>query len=62
MDQTVSCRSLAAEASVQSHYIPYGICGRQRGTETGYSSSTLFAGVIIIKPVLHTRSFTTDAI
>jgi hypothetical protein len=40
MAQAVSRRPLTAEAEVRSRVRPYGICGGQSGTGTGFSPST----------------------
>jgi hypothetical protein len=40
MAQAVSRRPLTAEARFRSRLCPYGICGGQSGTGTGFSPST----------------------
>ena len=54
MTQAVSRRPLTAEAQVRSRVIPFGICGGQSGTGTGFFSRVLrFSPVSLIPPVLH---------
>ena len=60
MAQAVSCQPLAAEAGAQCKAIPWGICGGQSGTGTGFSQSTSVSPVGIIPPMLHIHSLTTD--
>jgi hypothetical protein len=40
MAQAASRRPLAAEAGVQSHLIPCGICGGQSDSATGFSPNS----------------------
>ena len=40
MAQAVSRQPLTAETRFQPHFRPYGICGRQSGTGTGFSVRT----------------------
>jgi hypothetical protein len=39
LDQAVNRRLLTTEAQVRSRVSPYGICGEQNGTGTGFSLS-----------------------
>jgi len=56
MIQLVSRWSLTMEAQVQSKASPDGICGGQSDIGRGFSMSTaVFAYVIIILTMLHTR-------
>jgi len=57
MAQAVSRRILTAEARLQSHTSPCGICGGLSGSGTGFSPSTSVSSVSIIPPLLHTHSF-----
>jgi hypothetical protein len=41
ISQTVSCLLFTAESWVQIQGSPFGICGRQSGTEIGFAPSTL---------------------
>ena len=40
INQAVSCKPLSRKAQVQSQAIPYGNCGGQSGSGTGFSSNT----------------------
>jgi hypothetical protein len=40
IDQAVSCRTITADVLVQSQASPYGICGWQSDTGTGFSPNT----------------------
>jgi hypothetical protein len=51
--QVVSRRPLTAEARVRSRASPYGVCGGQSGTGTGFSLSFRFSPVNFIPLVLH---------
>jgi hypothetical protein len=54
MVQAVSRRSPTAEARVRSRVGPFGICGGQSGTGTGFFLRVLrFSPVDFIPPVLH---------
>jgi hypothetical protein len=53
MAQTVSRRSLTAEARVRSRVSPCGICGEKSDIGTGFSQSTLVFPFNFIPPVLH---------
>jgi hypothetical protein len=48
MAQAVSRRPLTAEARVRTRVNPYGICGGQNGTGTGFSLSSSVFPVNII--------------
>jgi hypothetical protein len=54
MAQAVSRQPLTAETRVRSRVNPYGICGRQSGTGTGFSTSSSVSPVNIIPPSLST--------
>ena len=60
MAQAVSRQPLTAEAEAQREAIPWGICGGQSGTGTGFCQSTSVSPVSIIPPMLHIHSLTTD--
>jgi hypothetical protein len=53
MAQAVSRRPVNAEARVRSRVVPYGICGGQIGTGTGFPRELRFSSVSFIPPVLH---------
>jgi hypothetical protein len=48
-------RQLIASVSQKAQVSPYGICGGQNKTETGYPTSSLVSSVNIIPPDLHTH-------
>jgi hypothetical protein len=62
MDQAVSCRSLAGQARVQSNAFHMGFVVDRVALGQDMLLVLLISHVIIIKPVLHAHSFTTDAI
>jgi hypothetical protein len=50
MAQAVSRRSLTAESRIRDGVNPYGLCGGQSGTGTGFSPSSSVSPVNIIPP------------
>jgi hypothetical protein len=59
MAQAVSRRPLTAKSPVQSHASPYGICGAQNGTGTGFPPGYSCVPRARITPqMIHTHSLT----
>jgi hypothetical protein len=52
MAQAISRRPLAAEVRVRALFNPFGICGGQNGTGTGFSPRSSFIRASIIPPLL----------